>query len=60
MKQRNHTYFDAKNKQHVEVYKQFLVNSKWGVEGCPFELEEPFISIPGMIQDKLVKHFLKV
>ena len=60
MKQRSHVYFDVKNKEHVNIYKGFLANSKWGADGCPFELEEPFISIPSMIQDKLVRHFLKV
>ena len=52
--------FDVKNKQHVEMYRGFLVNSYWGITGCPFELEFPYLSIPDMIKDKLIKKFLKV
>lgn len=59
MKTNARVKFDVKNKQHQEVFRNFLKTSSWGGATCPFELEEPFISIPGMIQDKLVRHFLK-
>ena len=52
--------FDVNNKKDIEVYKKFLENEAWGGECCPFALEEPYISIPDMIKDKLIYHFLKV
>lgn len=52
--------FDENNKTDVEVYRQFLINNTWGHNGCPFLLEEPFASIPGMIDNKLIRKFLKI
>ena len=52
--------FNENNKADVEAYRQFLVNSSWGHSGCPFLLEEPFASIPGMIDNKLIRKFLKI
>jgi hypothetical protein len=53
--------FDINNKADVEIYKHFLVHNDWKIVGsCPFELEYPYISIPDMIKDKLVRKFLKV
>jgi len=52
--------FNENNKADVEVYRQFLINSTWGHNGCPFLLEEPFASIPGMIDNKLIRKFLKI
>jgi hypothetical protein len=49
------------SKEDVEIYKYFLVNNNWKNVGiCPFELEYPYISVPDMIKDKLVRKFLKV
>jgi hypothetical protein len=53
-------YFDVTNKNHVEVFKQFMETYAWGEKCCPFVLEEPHLSIPDMIKDKLVRHYLKV
>lgn len=53
-------YFNTKSKLDVSVYKNFLVTSGWGRDGCPFIAEKPFHNVPDMIKDKLVKHFLKV
>lgn len=52
--------FDPNNKKHSEIFKKFLQNYAWGSNGCPFILEEPYLSIPDMIKDKLVRHYLKV
>ena len=53
--------FDMNNKDDVEIYKYFLVNNNWkNVGSCPFELEYPYISVPDMIKDKLVRKFLGV
>lgn len=53
-------HFDINNKSDVELYRQFIVNNAWGPEGCPFLLEEPFVNIPLMIDNKLIRKFLKV
>lgn len=57
---RNRKLFDVTNKQDVERFKQFLVKSGWGAEGCPFEIEQPWLTIPDMIKDKLIRHYLKI
>ena len=52
--------FDIKSKADVECYKQYYINTAWGPSGCPFEIEDGWISIPDMIKDKLVKAYLKI
>ena len=53
--------FDINNKQDVEIYKHFLVNHDWKLTGtCPFILEFPYLTIPDMIKDKLIRKYLKV
>lgn len=52
--------FDVNSKQDVEAYRQFIVNKGWGSDGCPFELEYPFDNIPAMIDNKLIRYFLKI
>lgn len=53
-------YFDVNNVQHVETFKNFMETYSWGFKCCPFVLEEPHLSIPDMIKDKLIRHYLKV
>lgn len=60
MKVKNKRYFDVTNKKDLEVYKNFLTNKGWGSACCPFLVEEPYISIPYMIQEKITKHVLGV
>lgn len=52
--------FDVNNKKDLAAFKSFMVNNAWGKEGCPFTIEEPFISIPDMIKDKLVRKHLGI
>lgn len=52
--------FNPTNKRHCDVFAQFLKNSAWGHTGCPFVLEEPYISVPDMIKDKIVRDLLGV
>ena len=51
--------FDVKNVKHLEEYKYFVINNSWK-NGCPFELDWPFLTIPDMIKDIVVRHFLKI
>lgn len=53
-------YFDVNSKKDIEIFRGFLTNNAWGGACCPFELEEPFLSIPEMIKDKMVRKQLKV
>jgi hypothetical protein len=53
-------FFDVTNKKDLDIFKSYLVKSAWGKDGCPFEIEEPFVSIPDMIKDKLVRKFLRI
>lgn len=57
--QRQRYRFDPTNKDHIEVYRSFIVNHKWP-GGCPFELVWPYLSIPDMIKDKIINHYLKI
>jgi len=52
--------FDPNNDDHVEQYRQFLINSYWGPDGCPFECEWPFLSVTEMINNKLLHRFLNI
>ena len=52
--------FKITDKNHVEMYRNFLRTGAWGKGGCPFELEFPYTTIPDMIKDKLIHKFLKV
>lgn len=59
LKQRSLITFDKNNKDHVQSFKKFLVQSHWQ-GGCPFDLEYPWNSVPDMIKDKLIRHYLKI
>jgi len=49
--------FDSSNMEDLKEYDFFLKQNKWRVN-CPFELEWPFLSIPEMIQNKLISQYL--
>lgn len=53
--------FNINSKEDIEVYRSFLQTNSWKVTGsCPFKLEYPYISVPDMIKDKLIRKYLKV
>jgi hypothetical protein len=54
------TLFDPHSKKHITVYKNFLRSNSWGVSGCPFVLEFPYLTIPDMIKDKMIHKLLGV
>ena len=60
MIKRNLKPFDPANKQDLDSYKKFILNNAWGPTGCPFTLEDPWLSVPDMIKDKIARHFLKI
>ena len=52
--------FDIEDKKHLEIVAKFFKNYAWGNEGCPFVLEEPWLSIPDMLKDKITKKHLGI
>lgn len=52
--------FDPNSKKHITVYKNFLRCHSWGINGCPFVLEFPYLTIPDMIKDKMIHKLLGV
>ena len=49
--------FDPTNLEHVKHYKYFLDNSRWS-GSCPFRIEWPFVMVPELIKDRLIKRYL--
>jgi hypothetical protein len=50
--------FDPADRKDLAEYKYFLDHGSWK-SGCPFWLEWPFLTIPDMVKDKLVRYVLK-
>jgi hypothetical protein len=53
-------FFNPSDKKHINAYKVFLREHRWGNGGCPFILEFPYLTIPDMIKDKMVHKLLGV
>lgn len=51
-------YFSPESTYHLAAYRDFLKNRGWGASGCPFLLDSNYETIPGMIQDKILKHWI--
>jgi hypothetical protein len=54
------TLFDPCSKKHITIYKNFLRTHSWGVNGCPFVLQFPYLTIPDMIKDKMIHKLLGI
>jgi len=50
--------FDPSSKDDLKIVRKFLHDNKWE-NNCPFHLEWPYLDIPSMIKDKIVKYTLK-
>lgn len=57
-KQFERVEFDPSNKEHLKDYAHFLETSNWK-NGCRYLLEQPYCDIPTMINNKLVRHWVK-
>ena len=53
-------FFNPKSKKDIMAYKHFLQTGGWGGRGCPFYLVFPYMTIPHMIQDKIIHSVLGV
>ncbi len=49
--------FDPANKEHLAQYKEFRLTGKWSGSN-PFNLEWPYISVPAVIEAKIINHAL--
>jgi hypothetical protein len=58
--QRQRVRFSPDDNKHIDQYRNFVVKRKWDSPGCPYELEWPYLSIPDMIKDKIINHYLKI
>jgi hypothetical protein len=52
-------FFDVNNKEDLKMYRNFITTGGWGINGCPFELEWPFISVPDMLAHKISEYAVK-
>lgn len=57
MKINNLIKFDVNNQDHINQYKYFLNNSSWEKPNG-FLLETPYLSVPHMIDRKLISKLL--
>jgi len=55
--QRARRNFDPNSKEDLEEFNYFLQNRKWK-SVCPFFLEWPYLTIPDMVKDKIVRNIL--
>jgi hypothetical protein len=60
IQKRTKTKFDLTDGGHLSIYKSFLETNSWGRDGCPFEVEFPYLNVPDMIKDKIVYNLLGV
>jgi hypothetical protein len=54
---RSRRSFDPNDKEDLQEFNYFLQNRKWKTV-CPFFLEWPYLTIPDMIKDKIVRNIL--
>lgn len=51
--------FDVKKPEHRQYFANFLKNRTW--KDCPvrFNLEESYMDVPSLIQDRINKHYFE-
>lgn len=52
--------FSVESKEDLNVFSEYIKTSSWGPNGCPFTIEYPWVNVPDMIKDKLVKKHLDI
>ena len=50
--------FNQNSKEDLRIAKNFFKEWSWGGHGCPFALEQPYMSIPEMMRDKILNKLL--
>jgi hypothetical protein len=52
--------FSVKSKDDMMIAKKFFKSWSWGGGGCPFVLEQPHLSVPEMMKDKIINGMFKI
>jgi hypothetical protein len=60
LKAKQKRIFSVNCKKDLAVFSEYLKKDSWGKEGCPFEVEHPWRSIPDMIKDKIARKYLGI
>jgi hypothetical protein len=53
-------YFDVNSRHDLRIAKMFFENWSWGGNGCPFVLEQPHLSVPEMMREKIINKMFKL
>lgn len=53
-------HFDVTSRHDLRLAKQFFETWSWGGNGCPFVLEQPHLSVPEMMKEKIVHKLFKI
>lgn len=53
----NRRNFNPNKKEDLDEFNYFMKNKKWK-NVCPFFLEWPYLTIPDMVKDKIVRNIL--
>lgn len=58
----NRRVFDPKNDEHLSMFRIFMRENAWKntseMGTCPFLLEWPYLTVPDMIKDKIVRSLI--
>jgi hypothetical protein len=52
--------FSVKSKDDMLIAKNFFQTWSWGGNGCPFVLEQPHLSVPEMMKEKIINGMFKI
>lgn len=52
--------FDVNSKEDIRIAKEFFDKWSWGGNGCPFTLEQPHLSVPEMMRERIIGKLFKV
>jgi hypothetical protein len=44
----------------MKLAKDFFLKHAWGSNGCPFFLEVPWLNVPDMLKDRIMKYHLDI
>jgi hypothetical protein len=53
-------FFDPTAKADMKLAKDFFIKHAWGSNGCPFFLEVPWLNVPDMLKDRIMKYHLDI
>jgi hypothetical protein len=51
--------FKPNKAEDLKLAKKYFNTNSWGINGCPFYLEWPYLDIPCMLRDKITDYALR-